>query len=53
MESGLASDTVGVICERDTSVGNDVIEIGERVEVTVCQGLVDVGPERLCRLQFR
>ncbi len=48
----MATDEVAVFFECDASLGDHGIEVGEGVEVAVDDGLVDVGPEGLGRLQL-
>ena len=52
MEPSLASDEIAVVAEGDAAFGEHGVEVGEGVEVPVDDGLVDVDPEGLRRLQF-
>jgi hypothetical protein len=52
VEAGLAPDVVGVGVEGDALAGDGGIELGEGVEVSVDDGLLDVGPQCLGRLEF-
>lgn len=52
MEAGLAADEVSVVPELDALVGDDGVEVCKGLEVGVGDGLVDVDPERLGRLQL-
>ena len=52
MEAGLAPDPVAVGVEGDALAGDGGIELGEGVEVSVDDRLVDVGPQRLGRLEL-
>jgi len=53
MEAGLSADEVAVVAEPDALVGDHGVEVGEGGEVLVGEGLVDVDPEGLGRLQLR
>ena len=52
MEAGLASDQIAVVAEGDALFGDHGVEVGKRVEVLVDDGLVDMDPEGLGRLQL-
>jgi hypothetical protein len=52
VESGLPSDEVTVFFEGDAMLRHDSIEVFECFEVPVDDGLVDVAPEGLGRLQL-
>ena len=52
MEAGLATEEVAILSESYAALCDDCVEVGERVEVLVGEGLVDVGPEGLGRLQL-
>ena len=52
MEPGLAFDAVAVGVECDALAGDGGVEVSEAVEVPVGDRLVDVGPQRLGRLEF-
>ncbi len=52
MEAGLSADEVWIVGELDASGGDDGVEVGEGREVLVDDGLVDVDPEGLGRLQL-
>ena len=52
MEAGLASDEIAVVGEGHAPVGDDGVEVGDRLEVPVDDGLVYVDPEGLGRLQL-
>ena len=53
MEAGLAFDAATVGIEGDALRGDGGVELGKGVEVLVDDGLVDVDPEGLGRLQLR
>lgn len=52
METGLASNEVAVVGEGDAPFGNDRVQVGNGLEVPVDDGLVDMDPECLGRLQL-
>lgn len=52
MEAGLASDEVTVVGKGHAPVGDDDVDVGKRLEVPVDDGLVDMNPEGLGRLQL-
>lgn len=52
MEAGLAADEIAVVCEGDAALGDDGVELGEALEVSVDDRLIDMDPEGLGRLEL-
>lgn len=52
MEACRAFDEFAIVAEGDAALGNDGVELCEGIEVLVDDGLVDMDPEGLGRLQF-
>lgn len=52
MEACLATDEVAIVAEGHAPLGHDGVELGKGLEVFVDDGLVDVDPEGLGRLQL-
>jgi hypothetical protein len=53
VEERRASDGFGLVDELSASARDDAVEVAEGSEVSICQRLVDVGPEVLRGLQLR